>query len=248
VSGFEAFYDSPLQHPWLRWAAGVAGVAYALGRPGLPPEVRRYVQALGLLTLLDAWLTSNHVIGIGRLTGAAAAGVPLFFVLAGDLRYLLIVENGTASGRLRFTARGVARAGVLMLVVPLSSQLLVPLLAGPDADARVLFLVYEVSFFALTLALIALHPGAAPGRWPRAVSRFVLLYYGLWACADAIILATGSDFGFGLRVVPNVLYYGGLIAIIGRCAAIDAEAEATRVANAADERDARPAPNARDAG
>jgi hypothetical protein len=54
------------------------------------------------------------------------------------------------------------------------------------------------------------------------VSRFVLLYYGLWACADAIILATGADFGFGLRVIPNVLYYGGLIAVIGRCAAMDA--------------------------
>jgi hypothetical protein len=50
------------------------------------------------------------------------------------------------------------------------------------------------------------------------VSRFVLLYYGLWATADVIILATGSDLGFALRVVPNVLYYGGLIGAIGRMA------------------------------
>ena len=51
------------------------------------------------------------------------------------------------------------------------------------------------------------------------MSRFVLLYYGLWATADAIILATGSDLGFAVRVVPNVLYYGGLIAVIGGAAA-----------------------------
>ena len=47
------------------------------------------------------------------------------------------------------------------------------------------------------------------------MSRFVLLYYGLWAAADALILATGADLGFAVRVVPNVLYYGGLIAVIG---------------------------------
>jgi hypothetical protein len=37
----------------------------------------------------------------------------------------------------------------------------------------------------------------------------------LWASADAIILATGSDLGYLLRVVPNLLYYGGLIGLIG---------------------------------
>ena len=47
------------------------------------------------------------------------------------------------------------------------------------------------------------------------MSRFVLLYYGLWAAADVILLATRADLGFALRVVPNLLYYGGLIAAIG---------------------------------
>ncbi len=44
------------------------------------------------------------------------------------------------------------------------------------------------------------------------VSRFVVLYYSLWASADLLILTTGLDLGYGLRVIPNLLYYGGLIA------------------------------------
>ena len=86
-------------------------------------------------------------------------------------------------------------------------------------QARVLFLVYEIGFFLLTLALLKWHPQLQKTPWLRRVSFFVLVYYGLWASADLIILTTQSDLGFALRVVPNVLYYGGLIAMIGRSAA-----------------------------
>ena len=218
----EAFYMSPAQHPWLLWMAGAAGFAFALTRRGLTPVLQRYLIGLGVLTLLDAWLTSNVIPGVGRLPGWAASIVPLFFVLAGDLRYLLVVQCGAAGGRLTFTPNGIAAALGLMLVVPITSQLIVAALAGPDPSSRVVYLVYELSFFALTWVLMALHPGAGPGRWPRAVSRFVLLYYGAWAVADMIILATGADIGFALRVIPNVLYYGGLIAWIGHTGSKDA--------------------------
>ena len=46
----------------------------------------------------------------------------------------------------------------------------------------------------------------------------MLLYYGLWAAADALLLATGADSGFALRVIPNLLYYGGFIAALARLA------------------------------
>ena len=42
----------------------------------------------------------------------------------------------------------------------------------------------------------------------------MVLYYSLWASADLLILTTGLDLGYGLRVVPNLLYYGGLIATL----------------------------------
>ena len=79
---FEAFYQSPVQHPILLWlAAGLAG-AWGLTRPGLDPSLRRYCRCLLVLSLLDAWLTAHHVYGIGELPDALSSAVPLFFVLA----------------------------------------------------------------------------------------------------------------------------------------------------------------------
>jgi hypothetical protein len=51
-----------------------------------------------------------------------------------------------------------------------------------------------------------------------------MLYYGLWATADVIVLGIGSDLGFLLRVLPNLLYYGGLIAAIALFAPTRAQA------------------------
>ena len=41
----------------------------------------------------------------------------------------------------------------------------------------------------------------------KRVMSFVMLYYGLWAGSDALILWGGLDAGWLLRVVPNQLYY-----------------------------------------
>ena len=98
---FEGFYDSIIQHPILLWMAAILGVAAALSRTGLDPTVRKYCVALGTLSLLDAWWTAHHVIGFGSLDGWSASAMPLFFVLAGDFRFLLVAVSGTVDGRLR---------------------------------------------------------------------------------------------------------------------------------------------------
>lgn len=211
---FEAFYQSPLQHPWLLWLSALAGVAWCLRQPGLDPSLRRFVVALGALSLADAWLSAHEVYGFGVLSDPVRSAFQLFFVLAGDFRFLLLLGAGTADGRFRTSAPKVAIALGLTCVVPLTSQIVMALLPG-EPGPRILFLAYELLFFALTLALLAFHPGPRGAPWLRTVSRFVLVYYGLWASADALLLATGLDAGFALRVVPNVLYYGGLIALIG---------------------------------
>jgi hypothetical protein len=210
---FEAFYGSFVQHPVLLWAVAVLAVALCLARRDLHPSVRRYCVGLGALSAFDAWLTSSPVPGLGELPEALGSAVPLLFVLAGDFRYLLVVTAGTPDGTLAPGARSLAAAAGLTLVVPLLSQLVV--MALPEASARVLYLVYEVLFLALAAVLASRHPGARAAPWIRALSRFVMLYYGLWAAADAVLLATGSDLGHALRVVPNLLYYGGLIIAIG---------------------------------
>ncbi len=211
---FEAFYDSAWQHPWVLWAAAVAGVAIALSQARLHPTLRRYVLALGVLSALDAWLTSSHVYGLGAKSAPWDGLVPLFFVLAGDFRYLLLVVAGTPDGRLAAGARDVAAALGLTVIVPAASQLVLWSLPEAWSSPRVLFLVYEVMFFALAGVLARSHANVQRARWLRPLSRYVQVYYGLWATADLIILATGSDLGFALRVVPNVLYYGGLIGAI----------------------------------
>jgi hypothetical protein len=211
---FAAFYAGPMQHPGLLWLAVAAAIAVCLFRPGLNDGLRRYCLGLGLLSLTDAWLTSNDIVGIGSLPPSLAGVVPLFFVLAGDFRYLVVVTAGTGEGGLQVERRSLLAAAALTAIVPVLTQVVMSTLPEAITGTRVMFLVYEVSFTLLALGLMRWHSSARSIPWIRSVSRFVVLYYGLWATADAIILATGSDLGYLLRVVPNVLYYGGLIAAI----------------------------------
>jgi hypothetical protein len=175
------------------------------------------------LSLLDAWLTTNHIPGVGPLTGRAASLVPLAFVLLGDLRYFVLIESARSDGTLSIDPRRFARACAWTLIVPLTAQLAVTALGS--ANPRVLFLIYETLFAFVALGISAFylprHGNAL--RWRRGVRRFVIAYYGLWALADAIILTTGADIGFLLRVVPNALYYGGLIAVVAWTAGASAD-------------------------
>jgi hypothetical protein len=209
---FEAFYASPVQHPWLLWLSAALGLMFVVTRIGLDVRVRRYGIALAGLSFTDAWLTSHHVYGIGALSGTGADLVPLFFVLMGDLRFLLLVTIGAPDGTLAPSARRLLAALGLTAIVPITTQVVMSAL--PEVQPRVMYAVYEVAFFALTAAILRLHPNLRANPWLRSVARFVMLYYGLWATADAVLLATGSDAGFLLRVLPNLLYYGGLIAAI----------------------------------
>lgn len=211
---YAAFYDSFIQHPLLLWAAALVGLALALSRRGLSRSLRWFCVALTVLSLLDAWLTTKQIPGIGPLSGVAASLVPLAFVLLGDFRYFVFIESARSDGTLSATVRGLLRACAWTLVVPLGSQLAVVLL--DSYEPRTLFLVYEALFVVLSLAIIALYLPRhvdAPG-WTRRVTRFVIGYCVLWAAADAIILTTGDDLGFLLRVIPNALYYGGLVPTI----------------------------------
>lgn len=216
---FEAFYGSSLQHPILLWLAAATACAWCLSRRGLSPSAARYCALLTALSALDAWLTADHVYGLGMLPGWASGAVPLFFVLAGDYRFLFLFGAATPRGDVVPAPRAFAAAAGLTVLVPVFSQVLVSLLPVGSSEPRVLFLVYELAFFGLTLALRTWHPRARAVPWLAPVSGLVLVYYGLWAAADALLLATGSDIGFALRVIPNVLYYGGLIAVIGSAAA-----------------------------
>jgi hypothetical protein len=211
---YAEFYDSFIQHPLLLWAAAILGLLLALSGPSLSVTVRRYCIALTTISLLDAWLTTNDVPGMGPLTGAAASLVPLAFVLIGDFRFFLFIESAKPDGTLAVSAGAWMRASAWTLLVPLASQLAVFGLGSNEP--RILFFVYETLFVSLSVGLAQLYlPRRSRAlRWTRRVTSFVIAYYTLWAAADAIILTTGADTGFLLRVLPNVLYYGGLVPAI----------------------------------
>ncbi|MGB5348968.1 MAG: hypothetical protein WBN10_05170 [Polyangiales bacterium] len=217
---YAEFYDSFIQHPLLLWAAAILGLLLALSGPALSVTVRRYCIALASISLLDAWLTTDDVPGIGPLTGAAASFVPLAFVLIGDFRFFLFIESAKPDGTLAASAGAWMRASAWTLVVPMASQLGV--LALGSHEPRLRFFVYETLFVLLSIGLAQLY---LPRRsrallWTRRVTRFVIVYYALWAAADAIILTTGADAGFLLRLLPNVLYYGGLVPAIAWAAPV----------------------------
>ena len=207
---YAEFYESFVQHPLLLWGAAFVGLVVALSRPGLSGTVRAYCVALAAVSLFDAWLTSNQVVGIGTLSGAAASFVPLTFVLVGDFRYFLFVESARPNGALWTSAESFVRAFAWTLLVPVASQLMV--LAMGSNEPRILFLVYESLFVLLSIGIGRVYLPRRSGalQWTRRVTRFVIAYYALWAAADALILTIGADAGFLLRVLPNVLYYGGL--------------------------------------
>jgi len=211
VGIFRAFYESPVQHPWLLWGAAALALAACLARRDLDPGLRRYLVLLVGVSALDAWLTSSHVCGIGALSGPAAWGVPLFFVLAGDFRYWLIVTGARADGVFAPGVRAIVRAAALTAAVPLFTQLAMELVPGSPRPARWTFLVYELAFATFALALLRWHPALRQG-WIRSLTLFVLATYALWAGADLLLLATGADAGHLLRVLPNLLYYGGFVA------------------------------------
>lgn len=209
---FEAFYGSFAQHPVLLWIAAIVATLFCFTLP-LERSTRRYCAALCLVSLLDAWLTSTHVVGLGTLTAPYASVVPLTFVLIGDFRFLFLIFAATREGGIAPSARAFFSGAALCALVPLASQGVVSLVAS--STPRLLFLIYETLFVTLVAALLRFHPRLRAIPWLRRVSFFVLTYYSLWALADLLLLSTGIDLAFALRVVPNTLYYGGFIAAVG---------------------------------
>jgi hypothetical protein len=206
---YAEIYASPLQHPWLLWAAAISGLIIALSRRGLSRDALWFCVAIASLSVIDAWLTASEVLGIGSLGSAGSTWIPLLFVLLGDFRYFFFVETARQDGTLRVTKKAFWIACGWTLIVPVAS-FVVSRLAGWQ-EARMLFLVYEALFVVLLLGLSSVYlAGHAKAlRWTRRVSVLVFVYYGSWAAADALILFASADEGFLLRIVPNVLYYGG---------------------------------------
>jgi hypothetical protein len=200
-------------------------LAYRFARPahrgGVEPAassfVSRFCFAFAAVALIDPLATGP----LARALGAPALGKALLalFVLLGDFRVFLLVSflaGGRCDGR-----AALREALLLTPVVPafaLAAWLVLDRRLG-GAPGQTLWLAYECAFLAMVGYLrrvVSARTPAAPGpreEFLRSVTGFVALYYGLWAACDALILA-GSDVAWGIRALPNQLYYGLLIPFV----------------------------------
>ncbi len=233
---WSAFYHSDLQSPWLLLVLPALFLLYraATGRrrggvlPAAAPFVDAYALLFALQTMLDPIATGPLLRALGLADASGGTAVMLFFVLLGDLRVYLLVFAllAIAAGRRWTSALPTAAAWTLaapLIAYPLNAALHLAALraAAPSLDANSIWLVYELVFVALALAMRArLVPARTPTDAPRlhaylrAVLAYVAVYYGLWASADLLIQFAGVDLGWLLRVVPNQLYYSAWVPFV----------------------------------
>lgn len=197
---FERIYHSPWHHPAALLALGGASLVYVLARASalkkLDPFVRAWALFFGVQILVDAYLTSD-------ISPFKSTALAIAFVILGDARAYMLLERDRREGVSHAIALGLALGSLVSVITgPLSR--VIPAMQ----DTRVLFLVYELCALVQVLVWRAL---SGPKPWRDAIVGFVAVQYLLWATSDVLILA-GFDLGYGLRVVPNVLYYGVFVA------------------------------------
>lgn len=214
---FEAFYDSIWQHPLLLWILPVVFL-FRLPRPrGF------FLWALWIftvLTILDPAMT-GPLASLSWFSNSTTQNIMLFFVLLGDFRFFFFVEHFGGSGAPDAkpgSRRATLRALLWTLVVPLLQFGLIKTFANAFENPRHTYLAYELLFLVLAsgFRFVLLPKRTIPDEnrvWLSAMTGYAMLYYALWASADVLILS-GLDLGFGLRVLPNLLYYGGFLPFI----------------------------------
>lgn len=207
-------YSSPWHHPGLLLPLALAGLAYVLSLRARHPEawspfLRAWLLGWAIEIVLDASLTGFATPLHGHPSAERVASI--VFVILGDLRAYLLLERlvaPTSSWRSTW-----ARAVGWSLVASLAVALVTRVAPGSFASTRNIFLFYELLSLALfALWRFALIPRSAPSL-ARDVATFFLVQYALWASSDVLILS-GIEPAYLLRIVPNVLYYGLFVAFV----------------------------------
>lgn len=210
---FQAIYDSPWHSPAAFWAAGVAFLALWVRRK---PFLVAFFALFTIEIVADALATGGWS-PLALLKSPWASPIAIAFVILGDFRYFLLIERFArrpdAEPADPTTPAAWAGAAASALIVPVAAALANRTVAARFTDPRWTYLTYEALFvvLALTLRFVVLprRLAAAPANvraWLLAVTGFEIAQYALWVLSDVIILA-GADAGFGLRLLPNAMYY-----------------------------------------
>ena len=166
---FESIYNSFWQHPVLLWLSAIMGFLPYLAKSKRP--LLTFGLGLTFLSLLDAWLTTTVIPGIGEPGKGLGLFFGVSFVILGDMRYFLFRSAAGSDGELHWSKKKIFSAFSLSLLVPLLSQ--VAGLIFPTSNSRVTFAVYEAMFATLVIMQLMLQAG---NLWVRRVQWCVLAY------------------------------------------------------------------------
>ncbi len=214
---FDAFYHSDLQSVYLLLVLPALFAAYwwAVARPVHSSDTAalRFVRLYSLVFCVETMIDPLATGPIVKVLGSGGTALGLLFVLLGDFRVFVLVFGVCAPGR---SLAGVLGEAALWSPIVAASAYAVHAgiawVAG-GAPGQLLWMLHEVFFVALAAfvrnVVIPSRTDAADPNRARLerVMSFVMLYYGLWAGSDLLILWGGLDAGWLLRVVPNQLYY-----------------------------------------
>lgn len=195
---FQSFAQSPWVLPVLPWVATPIVLFYAMRQRGF---LRVWGVLFALLIAGDAYANGALTPVPANTPWATFFGVS--FVIIGDFRYYLFVEEARAPKRKPIVV--LAIAVVLAFVVPLAAQFF-RATTSISSDTRTTYLTYEALFLGFLLVY-----GFAMKRRSTALERrlftFELVQYLAWAGLDVLLLLTKADVLHLFRVVPDVLYY-----------------------------------------
>ena len=225
MTGFEtweALYKSDAQGVVALLVVPALFLVYLLVGPrpapsrGVVPEAAPFLHAYAIVfaieTMLDPFAAGLLPRWLGIADSWAATAILVFFVLLGDLRVFLLVIRLARPAASLVSVIGEATAWTLVVPVTAFATHSGLVALFPDLPAQSIWLVYELAFTVLAVFFrfvwVPRHAvrGARRG-FVEDVVEYALGYYLLWAAADVLILAAGLDAGWGLRVIPNQLYY-----------------------------------------
>jgi hypothetical protein len=220
--GFEswhAFYQSDLQSVYALLVLPGLFLLYLLGTGRWRASefeqrdarfLRLYCLAFAFETLLDPIATGPIAKAVG---GAFPTAAGLLFVLLGDFRVVLLLFGLCGGDRNQRRVWGEALLWTPAVAVSAFALAAALDLALGQQPPRLLWLIHELLFVAMACWL---RGRVVPSRTLADLERrgalqriagFVVVYYGLWATADVLILFGGFDWGYLLRAIPNQLYY-----------------------------------------
>lgn len=222
---WQELYTSDVQGLYALWLVPVLFLVFLVAdirrrpvRIAVEPRASRFLRVYALVftleTMLDPLAGGPVLRWLGLADRPGALVVVFFFVLLGDFRVFVLVFALETIRAGRGVPRALLEAAAWTFVVPVFTVVVhrtLTAVAG-EQPGQSLWLIYELGFLVMALVM---RQRVVPSRVPAArlraylqmVLAYVAIYYGLWAAADVLILATGADAAWALRMVPNQFYY-----------------------------------------